>query len=194
MINYIYASRGGYKLEGALKSFGIDARDKIVADLGASTGGFTDCLLKNGAAKVYAVDVGYGILAWKLRKDKRVVVLERKNARYLKLEDIGERVDMVTADLAFISLKKIMPVLPGILKENGEALCLIKPQFEVKRREVGPKGVVRDPVLHQRVIEEISNEAGKNGFKVKGVAESPLKGPQGNKEFFIYLSLQSNEN
>ena len=183
----MYASRGGYKLEGALKSLGIEVKDKVIADLGSSTGGFTDCLLKNGASRVYAVDVGYGILAWKLRKDKRVVVLERKNARYLKLEDLGERVDMVTADLAFISLKKIIPVLPDILKENGEALCLIKPQFEVKRREVGPKGVVKDPALHQRVIEEISGAAEKNGFKVRGVVESPLQGPQGNKEFFIYL-------
>lgn len=186
----MYASRGGYKIEGALKSFGIEVKDKVIADLGSSTGGFTDCLLKNGAAKVYAVDVGYGILAWRLRKDSRVKVLERKNARYLKLEDLGERVDMVTADLAFISLKKIIPVLPGILKEDGTALCLIKPQFEVKRQEVGPKGVVKDPALHKRVVEEISKEAEKNGFKVKGVAESPLQGPKGNKEFFIYFSKQ----
>jgi len=182
-----YASRGGYKMEGAIKDFGINVKDKIAADLGCSTGGFTDCLLKNGTAKVYAVDVGYGILAWKLRKDKRVVVMERKNARYLKLEDIGERVDLVTADLAFISLKKIIPVLPNILKEDGEALCLIKPQFEVKRDEVGPKGVVRDSFLHQRVIDEISRNAEENGFKVKGVVESSLEGPQGNKEFFIYF-------
>jgi len=183
----MYASRGGYKMEGAIKDFGINVKEKIAADLGCSTGGFTDCLLQNGAAKVYAVDVGYGILAWKLRKDKRVVVMERKNARYLKLEDIGERVDLVTADLAFISLKKIIPVLPNILKEDGEALCLIKPQFEVKRDEVGPKGVVRDSFLHQRVIDEISRNAEENGFKVKGVVESSLEGPQGNKEFFIYF-------
>jgi len=183
----MYASRGGYKIEGAIKELRIDVKDKIVADLGCSTGGFTDCLLKNGAAKVYAVDVGYGILAWKLRQDKRVKVLERKNARYLKLEDLGERVDMVTADLAFISLKKIIPVLPNILKENGEGLCLIKPQFEVKRDEVGPKGVVRDSVLHKRVIDEISRNAEGSGFKVKGVVESSLKGPKGNKEFFIYF-------
>lgn len=185
----MYASRGGYKLEGAIKSFGIDVKGRIAADIGSSTGGFTDCLLKNGAVRVYAVDVGYGLLAWKLRKDKRVVVLERKNARYLKLEELGESVDMVTADVAFISLKRIIPVLPGILKENGEAVCLIKPQFEVRRREVGPKGVVKDPALHQRVIDEISSEAEKNGFEVKGIAESSLKGPQGNKEFFIYLKL-----
>lgn len=182
----MYASRGGYKLEGALKHFGIELKDKIAADLGCSTGGFTDCLLKNGALKVYAVDVGYGILAWKLRQDKRVVVMERKNARYLKLEDLGEKVDFVTADLAFISLKKIIPVLPDILKKGGEALCLIKPQFEVKRNEVGPKGVVRDPLLHKRVIDEISQNVEENGFKVKGVVKSSLEGPQGNKEFFIY--------
>jgi 23S rRNA (cytidine1920-2'-O)/16S rRNA (cytidine1409-2'-O)-methyltransferase len=185
----MYASRGGYKLEGALKSFGINVKGKRAADIGCSTGGFTDCLLKNGAVKVYAIDVGYGILAWKLRKDERVVVMERKNARYLKTEDLGERVELVTADVAFISLKKIIPVLPRILKENGEALCLIKPQFEVKRREVGPKGVVKDPLLHRRVIDEISGTAEDTGFKVKGVVESSLEGPKGNKEFFIYLNL-----
>lgn len=186
-----YVSRGGFKLEGALKDFKIDVTGKVAADIGSSTGGFTDCLLQKGAAKVYAIDVGYGVLAWKLRKDSRVKVLERKNARYLKYEDLAELVDIVTADVSFISLKKIIPVIPDILKKNGMALCLIKPQFEVKQREVGPKGVVKDPGLHQRVIGEISMEAEKNGFIVRGVMESILKGPQGNKEFFIYLS---NEN
>lgn len=189
----MYVSRGGYKLAGALKSFGLEVKGKVAADLGASTGGFTDCLLKNGAARVFCVDVGYGILAWKLRKDSRVKVLERKNARYLRLEDLGERVDLVTADLSFISLKKIIPKWPHLLKEKGEALCLVKPQFEVKRYEVGPKGVVKDPVLHQRVVDEISSEGKRYGFTIKGVAESPLPGPQGNKEFFLYLQLNNED-
>lgn len=185
----MYVSRGGYKLEGALKSFGIVVRGKIALDIGSSTGGFTDCLLKNGAISVYAVDVGWGLLAWGLRKDSRVHVIERKNARYLKFEDIGEKVDIITIDVSFISLKKIIPVLPPLLKENGEVIPLIKPQFEVKRNEVGPKGVVREPYLHNRVIDEISQNARENGFEVRGVEESPLKGPQGNKEFFIYLII-----
>lgn len=160
-----------------------------MADIGASTGGFTDCLLRNGAERVYTIDVGYGILAWKLRNDMRVKVLERKNARYLNREDIGERVEFVTCDVSFISLRKIIPVFPDILKEGGEALCLIKPQFEVKKIEVEPGGIVRDSFLHQRVIGEVSRAGVENGFKVNGVVESFLKGPKGNKEFFIYMRL-----
>ncbi len=182
-----YVSRGGLKLEGAIKAFGIDPKGKIVLDVGASTGGFTDCILQFGAQKVYAVDVGYGQLSWKLRNDPRVVNLERKNIRYLKKEEIGEDVDLILIDTSFISVEKFLPHILGFLRDGGEILCLIKPQFEVGKGEVGKGGVVKDPSLHKKVIERITKFSEAIGLKVNGVIESPLLGPKGNKEFFIYL-------
>jgi 23S rRNA (cytidine1920-2'-O)/16S rRNA (cytidine1409-2'-O)-methyltransferase len=182
-----YVSRGGLKLEGALKAFEIDPRDKIVLDVGASTGGFTDCILQNGAKKVYAVDVGYGQLSWKLRKDPRVINLERKNIRYLKREEIEDDIDLILIDTSFISIEKFLPNLLQFLKNEGEILGLIKPQFEVGKGEVGKGGVVRDPNLHRKVIDRISKFSEELGLKVIGVVESPILGPKGNKEFFIYL-------
>ncbi len=182
-----YVSRGGLKLEHALKEFRLSVEGLICADIGASTGGFTDCLLQHGAAKVYAIDVGHGQLHWRLRQDQRVVVMEGVNARYLKPEDLPEAVDLVTIDVSFISLTKIIPAAKGLLKPGGRIVALIKPQFEVGPREVGKGGVVRDPALHQRVIEKIKNFAENLGFTVLGLTESPLLGPAGNKEFLIYL-------
>ncbi len=182
-----YVSRGGEKLEGALKTFGIDPRGLVVMDVGASTGGFTDCVLRRGARKVYAVDVGYGQLAWKLQKDPRVVNLERNNIRYLRREEVEEEIDLILVDTSFISIEKFIPHLVGFLKKGGSILSLIKPQFEVGKGEVGKGGVVRDAMLHQKVIDRISNFCRELEFKVLGVTESPLLGPKGNKEFFIYL-------
>lgn len=185
--NNKYVSRGGLKLESALKAFRVNPKDKIVLDVGASTGGFTDCILQHGAQKVYAVDVGYGQLSWKLRNDPRVVNLERRNVRYLKKEEIGEDIDLVLIDTSFISIEKFLSHILDFLKEGGEILCLIKPQFEVGKGEVGKGGVVKDPILHKKVIERISKFSEDLGLKVIGVVESPLLGPKGNKEFFIYL-------
>jgi 23S rRNA (cytidine1920-2'-O)/16S rRNA (cytidine1409-2'-O)-methyltransferase len=182
-----YASRGGKKLEGALEAFGINPHGMVVMDVGASTGGFTDCILQKGATKVYAVDVGYGQLAWKLRTDPRVINLERRNIRYLKRQEIGEEMDLILIDTSFISVEKFLPHLLEFLKGGGEVVSLIKPQFEVGRNEVGKGGVVRDPELHRRVIDRISKFCQNIGFMVVGVAESPLLGPSGNKEFFIRL-------
>jgi 23S rRNA (cytidine1920-2'-O)/16S rRNA (cytidine1409-2'-O)-methyltransferase len=182
-----YVSRGGQKLEGALKAFRIDAGGMVVMDVGASTGGFTDCILQQGARQVYAVDVGYGQLAWKLRNDPRVVNLERKNIRYLEREEVGGEVDLILIDASFISVEKFLPHLLGFLKKGGAILTLIKPQFEVGRGEVGKGGVVKDPFLHQKVIDRISGFCRNLGLKVLGVTESSLPGPKGNKEFFIYL-------
>ena len=182
-----YVSRGGEKLEGALKAFGINPKGLVVMDVGASTGGFTDCVLQKGARRVYAVDVGYGQLAWKLQKDARVVSLERKNVRYLPREEVEEEIDLILIDTSFISIEKFIPHLLGFLKKGGAILSLIKPQFEVGRREVGKRGVVRDASLHQKVIDRISNFCRALKLKVLGVTESPLLGPKGNKEFFIYL-------
>lgn len=182
-----YVSRGGVKLEGALRSFNLDPRGMVVMDVGASTGGFTDCILQKGAKKVYAVDVGYGQLAWKLQKDPRVVNLERKNIRYLRREEIPEEMDLILVDTSFISVEKFLPNLVRFLKKEGRILCLIKPQFEVGKGEVGKGGVVRDPNLHQKVIQRISNYCQGIGLAVLGIIESPLLGPKGNKEFFIYL-------
>ncbi|MGZ3569155.1 MAG: TlyA family RNA methyltransferase [Thermodesulfobacteriota bacterium] len=182
-----YVSRGGEKLEGALKAFDINPKALVVMDIGASTGGFTDCVLQNGARKVYAVDVGYGQLAWKLREDPRVVNLERKNVRYLQKEEIEEEIDLILIDTSFISIEKFIPHLLGFLKNGGAILSLIKPQFEVGKGEVGKGGVVRDTMLHQKVIDRISNFCRELKLKVIGVTESPLLGPKGNKEFFIYL-------
>ena len=182
-----YVSRGGEKLEGALEAFDIHPERLVVMDVGASTGGFTDCVLQKGARKVYAVDVGYGQLAWKLQKDPRVVNLERKNVRYLRREEVEEEVDLILIDTSFISIEKFIPHLLGFLKKGGAILSLIKPQFEVGRGEVGRGGLVRDVRLHQKVIDRISNFCRELGLKVLGVTESPLLGAKGNKEFFIYL-------
>ncbi len=182
-----YVSRGGEKLEGALKTFGIDPKGLVVMDVGASTGGFTDCILQKGAQKVYAVDVGYGQLAWKLQRDPRVVTLERRNIRYLKREEVAEEIDLILIDASFISVEKFLAHLLGFLKKGGTILSLIKPQFEVGKGEVGKGGVVRNPALHQKVIDRISNFCRGLRLEILGVAESPLFGPKGNKEFFIYL-------
>ena len=183
-----YVSRGGLKLEGALNAFGIDLRDRVVMDVGASTGGFTDCALQRGARKVYAVDVGYGQLAWEIRKDPRVVNLERTNIRYLSREAIEEEgVEVIFIDTSFISIEKFLLHLLVFLKKGGILLGLIKPQFEVGKGEVGKGGVVKDPALHRKVIERITAFSRELGLGVLGVIESPLLGPKGNKEFFIHL-------
>lgn len=182
-----YVSRGGLKLEKAIKEFNINVKDKTVIDVGASTGGFTDCLLQYGAKRVYAVDVGYGQLAWKLRKDQRVVIIERKNIRYIKPSDIGEQVDIATIDVSFISLKLVLPAVKNLLKDNGEIIALIKPQFEVGKGKVGKGGIVREMEKHEKVISEIKSFAIDLGFKVLNVTESPIAGQKGNVEFLIYL-------
>ncbi len=182
-----YASRGGIKLEGALHAFEIDPKGMIVMDVGASTGGFTDCVLQGGAGKVYAVDVGYGQLAWKLRKDPRVVNLERRNIRYLRREEVGDEIDLILIDTSFISIEKFLSHLLHFLKKGGAIVGLIKPQFEVGKGEVGKGGVVRESALHQKVIEKIEKLSQGLGLSVLGVTESPILGPKGNKEFFIYL-------
>jgi len=185
-----YVSRGGDKLEGALEAFGIDPKGMVVMDVGASTGGFTDCVLQKGAQKVYAVDVGYGQLAWKLRKDPRVMNLERRNVRYLKREEIQEETDLILIDASFISIEKFLSHLLGFLKEGGGILGLIKPQFEVGKGEVGKGGVVKEAALHQKVIDRISTFSRGLGLKVVCVTESSLLGPKGNKEFFIFLKKE----
>ena len=182
-----YVSRGGLKLEGALSSLGLSITDGICLDVGASTGGFTDCLLQKGAARVYAVDVGYGQLAWKLRQDPRVVVIERTNIRHMPAATIPEAVDLVTIDVSFISLKIVVPEVMTLLKPEGCILALIKPQFEVGKDLVGKGGVVRDPALHKRVIEDLSSFFYRNGLGCKNVIPSPILGPKGNREFFIFL-------
>ena len=187
-----YVSRGGIKLEGALHAFGFDPRGMVVMDVGASTGGFTDCVLQKGARKVYAVDVGYGQLAWRLQQDSRVVSLERKNIRYLNREEV-EEVDLILIDTSFISIEKFLPHLFGFLKTGGDIIGLIKPQFEVGKGEVGKGGVVKDPILHQKVIDRISHFSRELGLSVLRVIESPLLGPKGNKEFFIHLKKEDGQ-
>ena len=182
-----YVSRGGLKLEKAMATFPIDLKDNICADIGASTGGFTDCMLQNGAAKVYAVDVGYGQLAWKLRSDERVVCMERTNARYLTHEQIPDELDFASVDVSFISLKLILPALCGLLKEGGHVSCLVKPQFEAGREKVGKKGVVRDPAVHLEVLENFLIHAKESGFTVLGMTFSPIRGPEGNIEYLGFL-------
>lgn len=182
-----FVSRGGEKLDHALVSFGVDAADAVAADLGASTGGFTDRLLQAGARRVYAVDVGYGQLAEKLRRDPRVVVLDRTNARYL--DGLPEAVDVVTIDVSFISLGLVLPVAARLLRPAGVCLPLIKPQFEAGRREVGKGGVVRDPAVHRRVLGDVLGQAASAGFGVRGLVPSPLRGPAGNVEFLAHLVL-----
>ncbi|HOM01356.1 MAG TPA: TlyA family RNA methyltransferase [Acetivibrio sp.] len=183
-----YVSRGGLKLEKAIKVFGIALKEKTAIDIGASTGGFTDCMLKNGAKKVFAIDVGYGQLAWELRNDERVVCMERTNIRYVKPEDIGILADFSSIDVSFISLKKVIPVAVSLLKDDGELLCLIKPQFEAGREKVGKHGVVRDKEVHEEVIKDIISFSLEAGLKIRGLDFSPIKGPEGNIEYLIYLS------
>jgi 23S rRNA (cytidine1920-2'-O)/16S rRNA (cytidine1409-2'-O)-methyltransferase len=182
-----YVSRGGFKLEGAIKDFNLDVMDQTCLDVGASTGGFTDCLLQNGAKKVFAVDVGYGPLAWKLRTDPRVVTIERTNIRYMKPDALPESVDLVTIDVSFISLKKTVPQVVQFMKKQASIVALIKPQFEVGKGHVGKGGVVRDPLLHSKVIRELTDFFHQKGFACESVVPSPLRGPKGNKEFFILL-------
>ncbi len=182
-----YVSRGGLKLEKAMAAFPIDLNGAVCADIGASTGGFTDCMLQNGAEKVYAVDVGYGQLAWKLRSDPRVVCLERTNARYLTHEQVPDELDFASVDVSFISLKLILPPLNGLLKDGGHAACLVKPQFEAGREKVGKKGVVRDPAVHLEVLEHFLDHVGDAGFTVLGLTYSPIRGPEGNIEYLGYL-------
>ena len=182
-----YVSRGGLKLEKAMAVFPITLTGAVCADIGASTGGFTDCMLQKGAEKVYAVDVGYGQLAWKLRSDPRVVCLERTNARYLTREQIPETLDFASIDVSFISLKLIFPALYDLLREGGHIACLIKPQFEAGREKVGKKGVVRDPAVHLEVLEHFLEHAKENHFTVLGITYSPIRGPEGNIEYLGHL-------
>ena len=182
-----YVSRGGLKLEKAMNSFSINLKNKICADIGASTGGFTDCMLQNGALKVYSVDVGYGQLAWKLRTDERVINLERTNFRYVTRNEIPDPLEFCSVDVSFISLSIIIPVMKSLMSENAEAVCLIKPQFEAGREKVGKKGVVRDPDVHTEVIEKIISVASKEGFSVLNIDFSPIKGPEGNIEYLIHI-------
>jgi 23S rRNA (cytidine1920-2'-O)/16S rRNA (cytidine1409-2'-O)-methyltransferase len=183
-----YVSRGGFKLEKALRQFQIDVKDKVALDVGASTGGFTHCLISHGARRVYSVDCGYGQLDWKLRNDPRVLVLERTNIRYLEASDLPSRADLATIDVSFISLRLVLPKVKSLLRRSGEIIALIKPQFEVGKGKVGKGGVVRSGVEHVRVIDEIKLAAVALGFAIQDVTESPLLGPKGNKEFLIYLT------
>lgn len=182
-----YVSRGGLKLEKAIDSFGLDLSGKTTMDIGASTGGFTDCMLQNGAKKVYSIDVGYGQLAWKLRNDERVVNLERTNMRKVTREQVPDEIDFFSVDVSFISLRLILPVARELMAPDGEAVCLIKPQFEAGRGKVGKKGVVRDPAVHVEVVQGIDAFALESGFDVLGLDFSPIKGPEGNIEYLIYL-------
>jgi len=183
-----YVSRGGLKLEKAMAEFPITLAGKVAADIGASTGGFTDCMLQNGAAKVYAVDVGYGQLAWSLRNDPRVVTLERTNARYLTTEQIPEPLDFASIDVSFISLGLILPALRPLMAEDGQAAALVKPQFEAGREKVGKKGVVRDPAVHLWVLEQFLKHAEEADFSVRGMTFSPIRGPEGNIEYLGFLT------
>lgn len=183
-----YVSRGGSKLEEVLEFFGIDPRGKVAMDVGASTGGFTDCLLQKGAQRVYAVDVGYGQLAWKLQQDPRVINLQRRNIRHLSWEEVGEEVDLAVIDTSFISLELVIPPTLTFLKDGGELVTLLKPQFEVGKGEVGKGGVVKDPEKHRQMVEKTLSFAEGRGLIPQGVMESPLRGPKGNKEFFLYLT------
>lgn len=185
-----FVGRGGVKLDHALTEFKIDSQNKTALDIGASTGGFTDCLLQRGAQKVFAVDVGYGQLDWKLQSDDRVIVVDRKNARELKVEDIGgEAVDLVVIDVSFISLKLILPPAMALLKEDGNCIALAKPQFEVGKDEVENKGVILDPAKHEKVLSGLGDFVANQGWTVQGVTESPITGQKGNKEFFMHVRI-----
>lgn len=186
-----YVSRGGLKLEKALRDFGVDPTGYVCSDSGASTGGFTDCLLQQGASKVFAIDVGYGQLDWKIRSDPRVVVMERTNVRYVTPEQLGEPLDLSVVDVSFISLKIVLPVIKTFLKPTGQVLCLIKPQFEAGKEKVGKKGVVRDPAVHQEVLDQFVQLADSLNFTILGLTFSPVKGPEGNIEFLGHLTLDS---
>lgn len=183
-----YVSRGGLKLEKAMKTFDISLENKVCMDIGASTGGFTDCMLQNNASKVFAVDVGYGQFAWKLRTDDRVVCMERTNIRYVTPEEIGEKLDFASIDVSFISLKTIMPATVSLLKEDGEVVALIKPQFEAGRDKVGKKGVVRDINVHIEVVTKIVDYLISKELNVLGLSYSPIKGPEGNREYLVYFT------
>lgn len=182
-----YVSRGGLKLEKAMREFGLRLNGCVCADIGASTGGFTDCMLQNGAVKVYAVDVGYGQLDWKLRSDPRVVCMERTNARYLTHEQVPDELDFASIDVSFISLKLILPAVNGLLRDGGHVACLVKPQFEAGREKVGKKGVVRDPAVHLEVLEHFLGHARESGYGVLALTYSPIRGPEGNIEYLGYL-------
>jgi len=185
-----YVSRGGLKLEKALRDFGVDPTGYVCSDSGASTGGFTDCLLQQGASKVFAIDVGYGQLDWKIRSDPRVVVMERTNVRYVTPEDLGEPLDLSVIDVSFISLRIVLPVIKTFLKPTGQVLCLIKPQFEAGKEKVGKgKGVVRDPEIHKEVLDNFVALTKEIGFAILGLTFSPVKGPEGNIEFLAHLTL-----
>ena len=184
-----YVSRGGLKLEKALRDFGVKPVDYVCSDSGASTGGFTDCLLQQGAKKVFAIDVGYGQLDWKIRSDERVVVMERTNIRYVKPEDLGEPLDLSVIDVSFIGLEIVLPTIKTLLKPTGQVLCLIKPQFEAGKENVGKKGVVRDPKIHKMVLDNFVTLVDGLNFKILGLTFSPVKGPEGNIEFLAHLTL-----
>lgn len=188
-----YVSRGGLKLEKAMQCFPIVLTDCVCMDIGASTGGFTDCMLQNGASKVYSVDVGHGQLAWKLRQDERVVCMEQTNFRYMKPEDIADTLDFASVDVSFISLTKILIPARNLLKIGGQMVCLIKPQFEAGREKVGKNGVVREESVHKEVIEKIVTYADLVGFEVKGLEYSPIKGPEGNIEYLVFLEKKPEE-
>ena len=189
-----YVSRGGLKLEKAMSRFGVQLAGKVCMDVGASTGGFTDCMLQNGAVKVYAVDVGHGQLAWKLRNDDRVICMEKTNIRYVTPEDIGDRIEFASIDVSFISLTKVLGPVKQLLTDEGQVVCLIKPQFEAGREKVGKKGVVREKSVHLEVIEMVMDYARSIGFGILGLEFSPIKGPEGNIEYLLYLQNILQEN
>ena len=189
-----YVSRGGLKLEKAMSRFGVQLAGKVCMDVGASTGGFTDCMLQNGAVKVYAVDVGHGQLAWKLRNDDRVICMEKTNIRYVTSEDIGDRIEFASIDVSFISLTKVLGPVKQLLTDEGQVVCLIKPQFEAGREKVGKKGVVREKSVHLEVIEMVMDYARSIGFGILGLEFSPIKGPEGNIEYLLYLQNILQEN
>ncbi len=187
-----YVSRGGYKLEKAINDFKIELENKICMDVGASTGGFTDCMLKNGALKVFSIDVGYGQFDWKLRNDKRVVCMEKTNIRYVKHENIGDYIDFASIDVSFISLTKVLATVKELLNDNGSLVCLIKPQFEAGRQSVGKKGVVKDKQIHKSVIANVLEYAKSINMEVSALSYSPIKGPEGNIEYLAYLHKNYN--
>ena len=188
-----YVSRGGLKLEKAMSHFDLSLQDKVCMDIGASTGGFTDCMLQNGASKVFSVDVGHGQLAWKLRNDPRVVCMEKTNFRYVTMEQIGEQLDFASCDVSFISLTKILIPARNLLKNRGEMVCLIKPQIEAGKDKVGKKGVVREPEVHREVVEKILDYADMIGFDILHLEYSPIKGPEGNIEYLVHLSKNADK-
>lgn len=188
-----YVSRGGLKLEKAMKEFDVTMEGKVCTDVGSSTGGFTDCMLQNGAKKVFAIDVGRGQLAWKLRQDERVVCMEKTNIRYVTPEDLGEAIDFSSIDVSFISLTKVLLPVYNLLKEDGEVVCLIKPQFEAGREKVGKKGVVRDPKVHEEVIEKVIAYGQSIGYATLHLEFSPIKGPEGNIEYLLHLKKKTDE-